>query len=480
MIILNFAAAQLKTLRRLKDETEGNVAIIFALLTIPLFLLMGFAIDLQQVNTAKNRVQYILDSAVIAGAREMQEGKSDTQIKAYILNYFESAMKAQGMATDCADPVSTIASESQDISVTVRCDQPTSIMQITGTKELTFGVTSASTYGIGKVDIAFVFDVSGSMGGSKMTALKDAAETAVDVLIPVKDDGTTGEVRIGMASYSSMVDAGSDYFFKATGKTPIRIYTETYTTREVVGYEYVCTRYRRNGSCRRWGYEAIYDDVEKTATKTVNNTCVKERIGDDAFTDADPGPYAWIEAAEAYIQRDRDGDPRTDYYGNPYWTVESCNPIGPQPMTANRDKLYDYIDDLNASGGTAGHLGIAWGWYLIAPDWDTVWPAGSDPYPYDEPDSAKAMIIMTDGEFNQEYNTSEGDSFDQSKKMCDGIKEQGIKVYTVAFSAPTAGREILAYCASGDEFTFTPESSEELKEAYTKIAQSISDLRIRY
>ena len=82
-------------------------------------------------------------------------------------------------------------------------------MQITGTKELTFGVTSASTYGIGKVDIAFVFDVSGSMGGSKMTALKDAAETAVDVLIPVKDDGTTGEVRIGMASYSSMVDAGS-------------------------------------------------------------------------------------------------------------------------------------------------------------------------------------------------------------------------------------------------------------------------------
>ena len=181
MIILNFAAAQLKTLRRLKDETEGNVAIIFALLTIPLFLLMGFAIDLQQVNTAKNRVQYILDSAVIAGAREMQEGKSDTQIKAYILNYFESAMKAQGMATDCADPVSTIASESQDISVTVRCDQPTSIMQITGTKELTFGVTSASTYGIGKVDIAFVFDVSGSMGGSKMTALKDAAETAVDV-----------------------------------------------------------------------------------------------------------------------------------------------------------------------------------------------------------------------------------------------------------------------------------------------------------
>ena len=90
------------------------------------------------------------------------------------------------------------------------------------------------------------------------------------------------------------------------------------------------------------------------------------------------------------------------------------------------------------------------------------------------------MIIMTDGEFNQEYDTSNGDSFDQAETMCDAIKDQGIKVYTVAFQAPPSGQAILNYCASGDDFAFTPESSEELTEAYTKIAQSISDLRIRY
>ncbi|MEP1597707.1 MAG: TadE/TadG family type IV pilus assembly protein, partial [Hyphomonas sp.] len=199
-----FARQAVNKFRRLKHDTEGNIAIIFALMTIPLFLLMGFAIDLQQVNTAKNRVQFILDSAVIAGAREMQEGKSDTEIKKYLENYFKSAMKAQGKGTDCADPVPTISSGSQDISVSVRCAQPTSIMQLTGTKELNFGVTSASTYGIGKVDIAFVFDISGSMNGSKIEALKSAADTAVNVLLPKDDDGTTGEVRIGMTSYSYM------------------------------------------------------------------------------------------------------------------------------------------------------------------------------------------------------------------------------------------------------------------------------------
>mgnify|MGYP003637248242 FL=1 len=472
-----FAKQAVNKFRRLKHDTEGNIAIIFALMTIPLFLLMGFAIDLQQVNTAKNRVQFILDSAVIAGAREMQEGKSDTEIKKYLENYFKSAMKAQGKGTDCADPVPTISSGSQDISVSVRCAQPTSIMQLTGTKELNFGVTSASTYGIGKVDIAFVFDISGSMGGSKMSALKSAADTAINVLVPADDDGTTGEVRIGMASYSSMVDAGEDYFFKATGQLPIRTYSFSYDeTYESGGdWEEVCKWKKKRGKWK-WTCEdewvPEYDTRTVTETKTINNTCVKERVGDEQFTDEDPGPYQWIEAAEAYGS--------VNWKGNVSWYTESCNPIGPLPMTSNRDKLFDYIDDLDASGGTAGHLGIAWGWYLIAPDWDVVWPAGSDPYPYDEPDSAKAMIIMTDGEFNQEYDTSNGDSFDQAEKMCDAIKEEGIKVYTVAFQAPSQGQAILNYCASGEDFAFTPESSEELTEAYTKIAQSISDLRIRY
>ncbi|WP_206992719.1 MULTISPECIES: TadE/TadG family type IV pilus assembly protein [unclassified Hyphomonas] len=473
----NLIKRTVETIRRFKDETQGNIAIIFALMTIPLFLLMGFAIDLQQVNTAKNRVQFILDSAVIAGAREMQEGKNDTEIKTYIENYFKSAMKAQGKGTDCAEPVASIAAESQDLSVKVRCAQPTSIMQMTGTKELNFSVTSASTYGIGKVDIAFVFDISGSMGGTKMSALKSAADTAINVLVPADDDGTTGEVRIGMASYSSMVDAGEDYFFKATGQLPIRTYTFSYDeTYESGGdWEEVCKWKKKRG---RWYWTCDDEWVPNyatrtvTETKTINNTCVKERVGDEQFTDEDPGPFQWIEAAEAYGS--------VNWRGDVSWYTESCNPIGPLPMTSNRDKLFDYIDGLNASGGTAGHLGIAWGWYLIAPDWDVVWPAGSDPYPYDEPDSAKAMIIMTDGEFNQEYDTSNGDSFDQAETMCDAIKDQGIKVYTVAFQAPPSGQAILNYCASGDDFAFTPESSEELTEAYTKIAQSISDLRIRY
>ena len=90
--------------------------------------------------------------------------------------------------------------------------------------------------------------------------------------------------------------------------------------------------------------------------------------------------------------------------------------------------------------------------------------------------------MMTDGDFLNEYNlgAGHGDSTAQSKILCDNIKARGVKIYTVAFQAPAAGKAILGYCASGPELAFTPENSDELKDAYTHIAQSISDLRISY
>ncbi len=469
----NFIPEAGRKIRALRQDKRGNVAIIFAMTTFPIFILTGFALDLQQVNTARNKVQHILDSAVIAGAREMQEGATDSEINNYVKNYIEASIRSSGGSYSCDDPVSTVTSGEQDISVTIDCAQPTSLMQLVGTNQLNFGVTSASTYGIGKVDIAMVFDVSGSMDwDGKMEALKVAAEDAVDVLLPPDSNLVdTGDVRIAMTSYSSMVDAG-DFFHAVTNENKTRTYTDSYdvTRSEDV---YVCTRYRRNGSCRSGYWDRRYYTETVNVSKTITNTCVKERNGTEAFTDADPGPFAWIEPAVAKYNQ--------SYWGGS-WSEETCNEIPPLPLTSDRQDLLDYIDDLEPNGGTAGHLGIAWGWYMIAEDWASVWPNGSDPWAYDEPDTAKAMILMTDGDFLNWHNPDEGhgDSFDQAMVLCDAIKDEGIRIYTVAFQAPSQGQEILSYCASGEDFAFEPDNADELQDAYTKIAQSISDLRIRY
>lgn len=443
-----------------KENRDGNVAIILAIAIVPILVLVGIAIDLQNTNTSRQFIQYTMDNAVIAGSREMQAGKSKAEINTYINNFVDGVVKAKNYAIACKPVEVAYSEDSQDINATIKCQQETTLTELIGYHYLDFTVTSGSTYGIGKVDVSFVFDISGSMGWSgKMDALKDAAEDAVDVLLPTGEAADMGDVRISMVSYSDYLDAGA-YFQKVTNKSPTRTYSATYTTTERV-----CVQWKRNGRCRRYEYQ----DVEHTTTKKITNTCVKERRGSETYTDKKPGPFAWIEAVDAEYDSYRDR-----------WNVASCNPIGPLPLTDDRRDLKNYIGNLNANGGTAGHIGIAWGWYAISPEWDSVWPSASDPLEYDEPDSAKAMIIMTDGDFLNWHNNGEGSSFDQAKKLCDNIKKDDVRVYTVAFQAPNQGKQILEYCASGTEFAFKAESADELTDAYTKIAQSISDLRITY
>ena len=85
---------------------------------------------------------------------------------------------------------------------------------------------------------------------------------------------------------------------------------------------------------------------------------------------------------------------------------------------------------------------------------------------------------MTDGSFNSEVFPTQGTSDAQARALCDRMKLSGVKVYSVALQAPTAGKRVLEYCATGSDYFFEPNTAAELTEAYRKIATSISDLRI--
>ena len=444
---------------RWRADTGGNIAIIFALSLIPILAIVGVAVDTQMTLTQKNKVQAVVDSAVIFGARQMQEGASRTAVAQDVDAYVTALLKQQSSSLDCAPVAVEYKEDTQDIDASIYCSQPTTLSNVMGQTKMNFRVRSGSTYGIGKVDVAFVFDVSGSMGNSgKMADLKAAALDAVNTLLPASyDTAKLDDVRLAMTSYDTMVNAGS-YFKAVTNKNPTRTYTTTYDKKTNV-----CVKWK-NGSCKE------YDTVPTVATKTITSKCVKERLGAQAFTDAPPGPGAWIEEAEATFNTSTEK-----------WTVETCNDIGPLPLTDSRSSLKAYIDNLDDFSMTAGHMGVAWGWYLIDPKWDSVWPSASKPLPYDEPDSAKAIIMMTDGEFNSYFSGGEqGNSFEQAKKMCDAAKEEHIVIYTVAFQAPKQGQDILNYCATSAEHAFEPENGQELKDAYSMIAKSISDLRITY
>ncbi|MEM9739859.1 MAG: TadE/TadG family type IV pilus assembly protein [Pseudomonadota bacterium] len=214
----------------------------------------------------------------------------------------------------------------------------------------------------------------------------------------------------------------------------------------------------------------IVEEVdEEVPSITIEDTCTYERNNSVTWnTTQAPGPGQYLTADEATYDEDSQS-----------WTVPAgCSSATPLALTGDQQVLNDYISALPTGGGTAGHLGMAWGRYLIAPEWSSVWPVTSTPLNYNEPDARKIIIMMTDGQFNRTYHSNLGTSFDQAKSHCDQAKTQGIIIYTISFDAPADAQAALDYCSSGVDYAFDVNNGQELLDAYTAIANRISDLRV--
>lgn len=546
--------------KRFLKDTAGNVAIIAALSVIPIVSIAGFAVDFQRVLTKKNTVQHTLDAAIIAAARERQAGRTENEISQFVASQFDALLLANDPELSCETPAVAFDPESEAIDASVRCSQPTTLTGIFGQDRLDFTVETGSTYGIGLVDVAFVFDLSGSMNsGGRLAALKSAANEAITVLLP-EDAPSNGEVRLSISTYNHSVNAGQ-FFDAVTGENrrPSSIETS-----ETVGEDYAdehagivqidASNNRRffdfeTVACNEWDSFGCIDFTDYAGRQYYESTCVYNRTGDQAYTDAAPGDGQYIFAGHPLwdygdnfdedFERDQYNDKNngerevmqrrgqyrsSEFSGgnirtstrsgttntsgaythsiriggniNDSFPIEGCRPNNePVPLTSNANDLRTFINGMQAGGGTAGHLGIAWGWYLLSPQWANVWPNGSTPHDYNAPDTAKALIIMTDGEFNSEFpRTYDPDgtpsNSDRSTELaaayCDNIKAQtNITIFTVGFSVPSnvdrvdgTNQTIVEYCASGPQFVFEADSAQELTDAYTQIASQISDLRL--
>lgn len=509
-----------KQARRLSRDTSGHVAIIAALSIIPIVSVAGLAIDFQMTTTKKSKVQHVVDSAVLAGSKSMQAGKSRKEIRTDVRRYVKALTKNEGQGLRCKGAKVKFTKDSQDIEVSVQCWQDTSLSQIMGKEEMEFNVSSTSTYGIGKVDVAFIFDNSGSMNSNnRLSNLKASAREAIDVLLPT-DWQTNEDVRIAIVPYSHAVNAG-DYFEDVTTEMrrfnvePSEVVGDIYDS-QIVGkvqidafdnnrrfFDYETVR------CNDWDRGRCDDYTDWAARKRFESTCVFERVGANRYTNALPddignhigaGSPLWDyddnydETDRWWDYRDKErgqtevesggADSRTGAFDPKYAT---CPTTAVAPLTNNRTDLLATVNGMTASSGTAGHQGVAWAYYMISPEWKDIWPSASEPLAWDEPDTIKAIILMTDGAFNNNHPIAGVDSTTQASEICDHIRDnenKNIVVYTIGFQVPDNvpkinGKTILQHCATRPEYAFDASNAQELTDAYTAIASSISDLRIK-
>ena len=225
-------------------------------------------------------------------------------------------------------------------------------------------------------------------------------------------------------------------------------------------------------------YYAFENENEDLATHMISD-CVTERTGAQAYTDAAATSGARV--------------------GRHYPSMRgTCLESTIEPLSSSISSIKADIDSFSVSGSTAGQIGIAWGWYMVSPNFASLWPSGGAAA-YNTAETLKAVIIMTDGEFNapycngvtaRGYNASSaasnncdpdnGEPYGQSRALCDAMKAQGIMIYTVGFQIDAGGgaEDLLEYCATTSSGFYNAGSGDELSEAFNAIGRDITQLRI--
>lgn len=423
-------------------DDRGGVAIVFAVSLIMLMLVIGLAVDTARYQNVASRMQQALDGASLAAAKLLADPSlPNSAIEDRADAYFAAALQTLGIDVKPASRlVVTIDRSAASVQVKGKVEVPAYFGGLAGLPaKRVLNQESKVVYDITNIELAMVLDITGSMNtNDKLNDLKSAAKDVIDTLF----DGALSDsnIRIAIAPYAAAVNAGSLANVVSVLPTSTSCYKPCWYCSQV------CT----------------------DTTGALTDTCVLERTGGSAFTDAAPSGAAKL--------------PNVSNLASipPEYSCPAPNVV-PLADRTHRDDLKNAIDSYTADGMTAGHIGTAWGMYLLSPNWASVFPAESAPKPYDKT-VQKTMIVMTDGEFNTAY-TGAGDQAAESyayfDNLCATAKANGINVYTVGFdlNAPEALAH-LESCASAPAQFYDAKTGAQLKDAFKDIADKLGNLRV--
>ncbi len=597
-------------MRRFLGDVRGNVAIIFALALLPIAILVGGSVDLSRMRVERTKLQSATDAAVLAAAI-MPAASTNAQIQVAIDNFLTANYDGEGTLT----PAQVVRNGSA-VQVQSRSNVPMIFAAMLGANTRPVTAQASAERGGVNVEVALVLDITGSMGGSKLTDLKAAANDLIATV--VQDVQTPYYSKVAIVPYSNAVNVGANAAQLRGSVTPGKTLTNaTWATgatktitgatkaRPVVvttsnghgfqngdqvfiagvkGMTQLNDRYYTVANRTNTMFELYDDDGNRvdgryyssfssssygSAKKCANADCEVQitsnghgfasgdrvhvtdvnaagmvTLNDNTFTvnrknansflltgSVGGGTYSsggkvWCVTAgcefyeftsaantlqthrintcvsertgtQAYTDAAASGAPLGRVYapsGNP------CPAVQVTPLTSNKTALGAQIALLDDGGSTAGQIGIAWGWYMLSPNFASLWPTANRPAAYATPQTLKVAVIMTDGAFNTGYckgvsakdtgygsssdrincNATNGSAFTQAAQLCAAMKARGVVIYTVGFDISPNSDEasFMRACANDSAHAQIAATGTALRTAFRQIGDSIGQLRL--
>lgn len=481
----------------LRNE-DGTLSIFALFMFVMIIGIMGVAIDFTRAERNRATLQHTLDRAILAAA-DMDQMQAPADV---VQDYFATA----GLSSTLTDVNAEqgLGYKSLYARAEVKTTAPfLDILQrwgenrkVTNQEELVWDdeakrwlgprkynempvstTISSSAEGsaeerIPLVEISLVLDISGSMAdGEKMPNLKAAAKEFVSSVIKPE---TQDQVSVSLVPYSEQVNAGETVFSQ-------------FQTNQLHDFSH-CV-------------EFDHSDFNSTAMSLTH-------LYDQAQH------YQW--------NFDGYANDRSDTVC-PRYSYEAIRPI-----TNDAAGLRSQIDQLTPRAGTQIFLGLKWAAALLDPAFQAAsasMAANGDvpgtfadrPLSYDNPESLKTIVLMTDGKnsrsqrlvnqiydsasdrvhwnnynlwyylnryvrssrhylyYYEKYSAQLATSYTYS--MCNAAKQQGIVIWTIGFEVDQEGANVMRNCASSPSHYFDVEGIE-ISDAFDAIARQINQLRL--
>ena len=179
-----------------RRANAGNVAMTFALASLPLVGTVGFAVDYSHANAVKAAMQAALDSTALMLSRDAATlSNADLQTKAS--SYF-TALFTRPEAKNVTITASYSTTGGSQLAVNGAAAVPTSFLGVIGYQNINVTGTATAAWGSTRLRVALVLDNTGSMASAgKMTALKSATQSLLTQLQSAA--GTNGDVYVELS-----------------------------------------------------------------------------------------------------------------------------------------------------------------------------------------------------------------------------------------------------------------------------------------
>lgn len=424
--------------RRLARETNGNVAMVFALLLVPLIAMGGAGIDLARYEAIRVEMQDGLDRGVLAAASLSQKEKPEDTLRSFMKNLDY----AQDIALNFTE---TKGLNSRKINASAAYVMNTTFIHLIGVRQLSIAAVSTAEEAKQNIEMSLMLDMSGSMNGNRIKNLKKAAQQFIDQVLT---DETKDYTTITIVPYAGHVNIGAAVFDKLGAK-----------------------RDHSNSSCVELSTTGFGSGVPsfKDAAQVPHFT--QWNYG---RTDLKPWWCPVESTAITYFSND------ATYLKNRITQLELHDGTGTQNAMQ-----WGYML-LNPGAKTIVNAAID------AKMMDAKF--ANRPAAFGDPDTMKVIVLMTDGAITEQYRPKDYsrpvsqapdnkqiiNSTDTAKMLssvCTAAKTNGITVFTIGFEVSGNATTQMTNCATSPGHYY-PASGSGIGDAFKSISTSIKKLRL--